>query len=157
MTVGHTTGVAVGHVQGGHVLLLDVVAGFGLAVAGFGPAVAGFGPAVAGFGPAVAGFGPAVAGFGLLVAKILISAQLTNVSGSFPCQLFPVVHHHCSTQWSHEKPVGSLRVMVYSPAPVSPRVHSWLPFSSSNMVLSRSACVIGGLTSRATRNIKYPL
>ena len=92
VTVGQTTGVAVGQLQGGHVLLLPNV--------------------VVGLGPAVAGFGAAVFVPGLFVGTILISAQLTNVSGSNPCQSFPVVHHHCNTQCSHDKPVGNLRVMV---------------------------------------------
>ena len=59
------TGV-VGQLQGGHVAVPDVVVEIG----------------------------PAVPVCGLVEGKILISAQLTNVSGSIPIQLFPVVHHH---------------------------------------------------------------
>ena len=66
------TGV-VGQLQGGHVPVPDVVAAV---------------PDV------VVEIGPAVPVCGLDEGKILISAQLTNVSGSFPIQLFPVVHHH---------------------------------------------------------------
>ena len=64
VVVGHTTGA--GQLQGGHVPVL----GFVVEIC------------------------PVVPVCGLVVDKILISAQLTNVSGSFPIQLFPVVHHH---------------------------------------------------------------
>ena len=44
--------------------------------------------------------------------RMAISAQFTNVSGLSFIQLFPVDHHHWSTQCSHVNPSGSWRVIV---------------------------------------------
>ena len=73
---------------------------------------------------------------------ILISAQFTKVScGPLPIpqslfpshpQLFPTRHHHCNTQWSHVKPLGSLSLIVNTSFPCEVIFHLVSPLGCLN-------------------------
>ena len=92
---------------------------------------------------------------------ILMSAQLTNVScapspkphspetSSQPL-LFPAVHVHCITQWSHDKSRGSTRSMAKFPVPFG-----WGHLASPLVRFSRCVSlswVMGGSPIFPTRN-----
>ena len=95
---------------------------------------------------------------------ILISAQLTNVSCFFPSptpqlpfssqpQLFPTVHHHRITQWSHVRPLGRTSLIVYFPFSDECSCHVLEP-SGCKRTYSSCSSVMGRFCSFPTLNRK---
>lgn len=110
--------------------------------------------------------GPAVVGAGAPFGEILISAQFTKVScclfnptpqSPWPLhpQLFPTLHHHCNTQWSHVKPLGSTSLMWNFPFEDVWSCQRFEPSGCSKTCLSCS-WVIGRLTSLPRLKRKDP-